>query len=218
MLNVLVSFLIFVMIIFSANMWQRAYIENEISKKHFVIDQELQYGDVIFFSSSTPSFVNILSSFYFHDIFFHVGIILHAQQILHFINPNDCLFFNAHNTLFSESLVISNINDVINAYPDKTIIRVLRPPKLLGEPLQNVDIIEYAKDIGNNKQYDYHYVMSYLFGINDHTKLNCLTFIGVLLEKLGIFSKTINRVTTYVPGKILKLLLLKQYTLKYFQK
>ena len=184
-----------------SNYRQRAVIE----KKATTFDPNFfKPGDIVCFSSSIPSFDTQFTSFFLKDIFFHIGIMMTPNVLLHYINPNDFDVFKATSIDNSRSLVTSKINDAALSYPQNSIICVLRPPVNLSF----LNMIQVAKDITNGYQYDYHYFLSFVFLNSLEKKLNCITFLGLLLEQYNVFKplQLYERVRTYIPGNIRTLL------------
>lgn len=153
-------------------------------------------GDILYFSSPNFKVETDLLNFVSQDIFFHVGIVVYTPRpmFLHFINPNDASFFKSdHNG----PLILSVLDDVLKCYPTRTLICKLSPP--IGK-LNTTEIIFKSKEIVKGKDYDQHYILSFL--TSNNTKLNCLTFLGKLMESLGILNESRNPVHTYIPGKL----------------
>lgn len=161
-----------------------------MSPRHMVGMPVLQCGDIVFFSSKDQ----LLSRLYFQDIYFHVGIMIEPDVMMHYVNPLHIKDFGGVPLI--ASLCLSKMTDVYRSYGAGYV-------KVMRTGLEREDLMRAGYLVADGTTYDFDYMWSYILNRNDVRKLNCITFLGKLMERCGVLGKSASPVRDYVPGMAL---------------
>lgn len=164
-------------------------------------------GDVVFFASRDPKLMTRSIGVYLKTCFYHVGIVVHVggeMQLMHFIEPHHRAIFQgrALEGCPADGLCVSNMDVFLRAHGVGTVVAIMTPVV----PQDGATLVTIGRSIACgvvNATYDTDFVGSYvrsmLFKINARN-LHCNTFVGLLLERIGILPVERNPTQAYIPG------------------
>jgi hypothetical protein len=181
------------------------------------IDKDLRVGDIVVFSKRDPGIISKVVGGFLGACFYHIAIVVRSREEsdpkLYFMHFLDSIargkffepIFVCNDNL--DSVSISDIQVVLPKYKDGTMILVLRNKEVDGA-MDNDTIWRYGLEVGCGRSYDRRYIAEYLLTMvnNDldttHQRMHCNTFLGKLLEALGIIPVSSNPLADYTPGSI----------------
>ena len=181
------------------------------------IANDLRVGDIVVFSKGDPGIISKVVGGFLGTCFYHIAIVVRSRKEsdpkLYFMHFVDSI---ARGKFFEPSFVcndnmdsvsLSDIQVVLPKYKDGTMILVLRDKEINSE-MNNDAIWKYGLEVGCGRSYDRRYIAEYLLTMvnNDldttHQRMHCNTFLGKLLEALGITPVSSNPLADYTPGSI----------------
>ena len=173
---------------------------------------DIQTGDIVAFASRFPGITPKAVAMFVGCPFFHVGVAVSNNELLHYIEPNLEWFYRPHRRLCPTGPCFSNVSDLVDAHREHTgraAMCVLRPTS----SVKREDIVDAAMLVarcGNRpRYYEDSFIVSYVtrrfHPVGD--TLHCNTFIGVLMEQLGLLPISEHPREDYRPGRILPLML-----------
>lgn len=176
------------------------------------IEATLRNGDVMFFAASRPPLSVRMAGGTLGTILYHACVVVRWPQmpahLLHFVHKSDRQFFAAHPVPGCNpgGLMMSSALRVLQSYGSGATAAIL--------PIdveRSADAIwGAALHAGCAARYDDHVQMRAvlsLLGLSGSSRpspdgvMSCHSFVGRLMERLGILLRTPEHLVTYLPGK-----------------
>jgi hypothetical protein len=150
-------------------------------------------GDVVAFSSAGPSVKSALIAAYMRTPYLHVGLVIEGGLLAHFVSPDDEAFFGIRGPA-GPGPIVGPLYDVLERYrSEHAIVAAYRSPHQASVEWSDV-ALSFC-----NREYDTASVSSY-FKSSKSSKLNCITFVGAVLERVGTLPPSVNPSRDYSPG------------------
>jgi hypothetical protein len=189
----------------------------------------LQNGDILILAKQKLNmkdlFYHITACNLLNTPYYHIGIVS-GDNYVHFVKKNYYPQFNWYCPNKDNGIQISPLKLFLEKYNEKhrPIIKVLR-----NEKIKEINILEKMTDFCEYQFEAKHlsilldyYGINSLLKIEKTDKLHCNSFLGVLLEKIGILPESLNKSAEYIPNNICKILeekgkykVLEKFVIKY---
>jgi hypothetical protein len=168
--------------------------------------QFLRTGDVVAFSSSRPTLVSRLIAVCTGSCYLHVGIVV-GTDLLHYTAPGEDAFYAPRRvcaTLSGPNL--SDTSVLLRRFAnERGFVAVMRP--VLSRSAGAI-LDEARKFCGT--PYDMHFLVSFLMHRLDPRgypdRMQCITFVGTLLERLGMLHISPHPLVDYAPVRLFRAL------------
>ena len=172
----------------------------------------LQTGDIVAFSSQRPGIVPRVIALVTHSPYLHLGIVVGANM-LHYTDPAHEGFYLPRRLCPHQSVGpnLSDMRGLLERFAASgaliTIMRHKRSPT-------HEELVEAAHSFCGIPYDAFHTESFVRYRLDPRgvpTRLQCNTFVGALLERLGVLTQSPHPVTDYKPGRILHMLALAGY-------
>lgn len=185
--------------------------------KEILLDElssNLQNGDIIILAKQKLSvkdlFYHITACNLLNSVYYHIGIVSNNNYV-HFVKNNKKFNWYCQNK--DNGIQISPIKLFLEKYnaKHKPIIKVLRNEKVKDINIKDnlSDFCEYQFEAKHLSILLDYYGINSLLKVEKIDKLHCNSFLGVLLEKIGILPESLNKSSDYIPNNITKILIEK---------
>ena len=165
------------------------------------LSKGLRTGDVVAFGVASPGPGPYVAALATRTTKFHIGIVV-GTQLLHYSAPNADAFYRPRHLCAVPGPNLSDARQLVHGFAKHdAIVHVVRPPKAIDAE----ELLAQARAFCGTP-YDMHFVRTFLFGDNKRGRMQCNTFVGAMVERLGMLPPSVNPVRDYRPGRILELL------------
>lgn len=177
------------------------------------VANSLRTGDIVSFCFDARK-VNLpilVAGMAMGTCFYHVGMVVEqngTKYIMHYLAPKDSALATAERMcpVPGPGPVLSVLEDALRvAASSNTVLYISRASN--GFSWTSGDIINLAMSMACGNDYDTGMFVSYIikkYSPEATDSVHCNTFIGTLLERMGVLSKSPHPIRDYVPGKLQK--------------